>query len=308
MRTLNNWFKDNITGRYYNFASNMKWSNFHHHTLYDDGTKSVEEHVFTAIEQGVASMGFSGHCPVPFDNNWSMKRADLPLYFSDIVHAAQKFEDQIDIYTGLEVDYIPDIIDVNQSWVKELPLDYSVGSVHFVGAYENGHPWEIDGPHQIFLHGLQDIYHGDVKYVVEQYFHLTRQMVRNACPDVVGHLDKIKMQNRGLWNENESWYQNELLETLEEIKASNAIIEVNTRGVYKKLTPESYPGKWLLRQIKQMNIPIQLNSDAHHPGEITNNFPETAMLLREIGFKHLWIMINHQWQAVPFTEHGLIMD
>jgi hypothetical protein len=57
-----------------------------------------------------------------------------------------------------------------------------------------------------------------------------------------------------------------------------------------------------------MNIPIQLVSDAHDPREITNNFPETSRLLTEIGFKHLCIKINHQWQAVLLNENELITD
>lgn len=286
----------------------MKWSNYHQHTHYDDGTKSIEEHVIAAIDQGVVSLGFSGHCPVPFDNNWSMKRADLQRYFDEIDLSRQRHHNCIQIYKSLETDYIPGLININTPWLQALPLDYSIGSVHFVGAYEHGRHWEIDGPHQLFLDGLDKIYSGDVKYVVRRYFDLTRQMVREACPDVIGHLDKIKMQNRGLWNENDRWYKNELLETLEEIKASKAIIEVNTRGIYKKLTSEPYPGKWLLQQIKQMSIPIQLNSDAHHPGEITNNFSGTAKFLKTIGFKELSIIVDHQWQKVPFNENGLIMD
>lgn len=286
----------------------MKWSNYHQHTYYDDGAKSVEEHVIAAIDQGVVSLGFSGHCPVPFDNKWSMKSADLQRYFDEIDLSRQRHNNRIQIYKSLETDYIPGLININSPWIQALPLDYTLCSVHFVGAYEHGRHWEIDGPHQLFLDGLDKIYSGDIKYVVQQYFYLTKKMVREACPDVIGHLDKIKMQNRGLWNENDRWYQIEFLETLEEIKASKAIIEVNTRGIYKKLTSEPYPGKWLLQQIKQMNIPIQLNSDAHHPREITNNFPDTAQLLKEIGFKHLCTMINHQWQAVPFNENGLILE
>jgi histidinol-phosphatase (PHP family) len=63
-----------------------------------------------------------------------------------------------------------------------------------------------------------------------------------------------------------------------------------------------------LEKIHEMNIPIQLNSDAHHPGEITKDFKQIAMLLKSIGFKNLWILIDQVWQPTSFNENGLIMD
>jgi histidinol-phosphatase (PHP family) len=253
-------------------------------------------------------MGFSGHCPVPFENKWSISKNQLQLYFQEIAENKSRYKNLIQVYKGLEVDFIPGIIDLNDPWLKTFPLDYTVGSVHFVGTYQNGRSWEIDGPHKIFLDGLQKIYHGDVIEVVRRYFQLTRQMVRTACPDIIGHMDKIKMQNRGIWNEDDGWYQKEILNTLEEISATDAIIEVNTRGIYKKLTSEPYPGRWILKKIHEMNIPIQLNSDAHHPSEITKNFKQMAILLKSLGFSNLWILHDHEWQPVPFWEDGLLIN
>jgi histidinol-phosphatase (PHP family) len=286
----------------------MTWTNYHQHCHYCDGTESVDAHVIAAIQQGITSMGFSCHCPVPFDNNWSMKKADLPAYFDEIEQAKLKHHGKIAINRSLEIDYIPGIIDISEEWLQQLPLDYTIGSVHFVGSYENGRPWEIDGPHQVFLDGLTTIYDDDVQQVVTKYFELTRHMVREVCPDVIGHLDKIKMQNRGFWNEDDDWYKNEILATLEEIRAKKAIVEVNTRGMYKKLTMEPYPGRWVLEHILRMNIPVQINSDAHHPREITSHFSETAGLLKAVGFTHLMAFLNGQWQPVPFNENGLQID
>jgi histidinol-phosphatase (PHP family) len=283
----------------------MKWSNFHQHCHYDDGTKTVEEHVWSAIDQGVISMGFSGHCPVPFENNWSIRKSDIELYLSEINEAKHKFGDHLHIYKSLEVDFIPGMIDIYDPLLESLPLDFTVGSVHFVGTYENGVPWEIDGRHQRFLDGLENIYAGDIQYVIKKYYALVRKMVTSACPDIIGHLDKIKMQNRGFWNEGDNWYKEEVLKTLEEIKGAKAIVEVNTRGIYKKLTSEPYPGRWILEQLHQMNIPVHINSDAHHPNEITKEFRQTALLLKSVGFKNLWILYDREWQPTTFDENGL---
>jgi len=286
----------------------MKWSNYHQHCHFDDGSKTVEEHVKSALIQGVVSLGFSGHCPVPFENQWCIPENRIYEYSDEIQQSKNRFNSQIQIYKSLEIDFIPGILSPNDSWLNSLSLDYTLGSIHFVDTFEDGSPWGVDGPHQEFLNGLEKIYQGNVIEVVKKYFELTRQMVRDACPDIIGHLDKIKMQNRGYWDEDDKWYRDAVLNTLEEIKATNAIIEVNTRGIYKKLTLEPYPGRWILEKIHEMNIPIQLNSDAHHPGEITKDFKQIAMLLKSIGFKNLWILIDQVWQPTSFNENGLIMD
>ena len=236
-----------------------------------------------------------------------MRKEDLFRYFKEIDLARNKYNSRIQIYKSLEVDFIPGMLNPNEDWIKALALDYTIGSVHFVGSYDNGKPWEIDGPHHIFLKGLEEIYKGDVKYVVRKYFDLTRKMIRGACPEVIGHLDKIKMQNRGFWSEDDAWYREEIFNTLDEIKDTDAIVEVNTRGIYKKLTIEPYPGRWILERIHQLNIPIQLNSDAHHPNEISSQFRDTAKLLKSIGFKEWRIFLDHQWQNVAFDENGLVI-
>ena len=284
----------------------MNWTNFHNHSKYDDGKGTIEEHVINAIEQGVKSMGFSSHCPIPLDYKWCMKQEDFGDYFSDIEHAKVKYKDQIEVFKGLEVDYIPQIISPGDTWIKELGLDYIIGSVHFAGKYENGIPAEIDSTYPKFLHCLEHIYNNDVQSLVKNYFHLTRKMLTESSPDIIGHMDKIKKNNNLLWDEQSSWYQNEVLTTLEVAKSQNTIVEINTRGIYKKITTETYPSRWILEHIHQMHIPIQLNSDGHLPKEITQEFRNVAEMLYTIGFREFKVLSNHKWKYIKFKKNGLL--
>ncbi len=284
----------------------MSWTNYHNHTKYDDGKDTIENHVIGAIEQGVKSMGFSGHCPIPFDNNWCMKHEDLDDYFKDIEYVKEKYKGKIEIYKGLEVDYIPQFIRPCDPWIKDLNLDYTIGSVHFAGKYKNGLLGEIDSTHPKFLNCLKHIYNDDVQALVKDYFHLNRQMLQESNPDIIGHMDKIKMHNTLLWDEQASWYQGEVLATLEEIKSLNTIVEVNTRGIYKNITTETYPSQWILKLIHQMGIPIQINSDGHLPREITMEFSNVAELLHTMGFREFKILSNKEWNFVKFEKNGLL--
>lgn len=287
----------------------MPWTNYHSHSHFCDGKYSLEEHVKEAISQKMPAFGFSSHVPVQFPSVWNMPMSRLSDYLNQSRLLKEQYQEQIQLYTSFEIDFIPEVIGPSTDYVKAANIDYTLGSVHYVDAFEDGHHWEIDGSHQLFLKGVEEIFKGDVERAVRRYFQLTRQMVQEDCPEVIGHLDKIKMQNEdgSLFSETSPWYQEEIEETLLLIAEKGAIVEVNTRGLYKKATEEPYPSKWILERMKELNIPIMLNSDSHHPRELTMAFEETAKTLLDIGFSELYIFYDDKWQSVPFTEKGLVL-
>lgn len=278
------------------------WSNFHTHTTYCDGKGTFKDCLQVS---GIKSIGFSSHAPLPFGTSWAMRADQLQNYLNEIKQLRVE-EKSIELYAGLEVDYIPGII----APTKFTNLDYTIGSIHFVDAFPDGRPWEIDGTHIVFLEGLQTLFHNNPREAWSRYFELTREMIRQAPPTILGHLDKMKIQNIGstLFDEQELWYREEIKQTLDSIKGTDIIVEVNTRGLYQKKSATTYPSPWILAQIKAAGIPITLSSDAHNPTDLFNEFSETAQLLKSIGFKQLSILLRGTWQRVDFDENGLLLD
>jgi histidinol-phosphatase (PHP family) len=262
-----------------------------------------------AIRQGFAAYGFSSHAPVPFETLWSMKKANLDRYYQEIKALKQQYQVNIQIYCGLEVDFIPGVVGPQSTFIKDDRLDYTIGSVHFVDAFPDGRHWEIDGTNVVFAQGLTQIFQGNIQAAVSRYFELTRQMVIQECPDVIGHLDKIKMQNKvtGLFSEEATWYQDEIKKTLQVIKESPALVEVNTRGLYKNKASAVYPGPWVLAQMHRLNIPVTISSDAHHPSEVSGYFTAVAQLLLDIGYREIHVLYNGTWEKVAFNSEGILL-
>ncbi|MFM9838650.1 MAG: histidinol phosphatase, partial [Cyclobacteriaceae bacterium] len=125
---------------------------------------------------------------------------------------------------------------------------------------------------------------------------------------ILGHLDKMKIQNPAnkFFTETESWYQQEVKETIKAIKASESIIEVNTRGIYQKKTFDTYPSGWILELIHKENIPITISSDAHHADDLINQFEQAMRLLRKVGFKKIHILTEGTWKPFNFNENGIV--
>lgn len=280
------------------------WANFHTHCDYCDGKGPMQDYVDQAKQLGMISLGLSSHAPVPFNTTWCMKPERLDDYIKAI-DEIKKAEGSLQIYAGLEVDFIPGVISPNEFSKK---LDYTVGSIHFVDILPEGSRWEIDGSHTLFLDGLKKIFHNDIKAAIIRYFELTREMISTACPTIVGHLDKIKIQNVDgkFFSESESWYQEEIKKTITLIGSVGAIVEVNTRGIYQKKSDTTYPSPWILSCLNEQNIPVTISSDAHHPKDLVNQFSETATILHNIGFKTISILSDGNWQPFSFGEHGVI--
>ena len=279
------------------------WANFHTHGNYCDGATPMSDFLPAADQYHVSVLGFSSHAPVPFNCSWCMKKEQFKDYLAE-VDLLKKENPHLDIYKGLEVDFIPET--VSPADFKK-HLDYTIGSIHFVDQFEDGKHWEIDGTHSVFMEGLKAIFNDDIREAIRRYFELTRQMVAESQPDIVGHLDKIKIHNVGanLYSESDPWYQEEMTKTLNLIADSKAIIEVNTRGIYQKKSPTTYPSPWVLEMIRQRHIPITISSDAHHPKDLTNHFLETAHLIYTLGFRKISILRDGSWQPVNLSPNGI---
>jgi histidinol-phosphatase (PHP family) len=286
-----------------NSTKSFMWSNFHTHSNYCDGKGELSEYVIQAMDLGMLGLGFSSHAPLPFQNSWCMNNDKLSKYYASLGELKTRHP-ELSIYTGLEIDFIPGVISPREF---EPNLDYSIGSIHFVDRFDDGRHWEIDGTHLLFLEGLDKIFTNNIRAAVVRYFELTRQMLLEAAPTIVGHLDKIKIQNpdNKFFQESDEWYQTEIKKTLALIKESGAIVEVNTRGLYQKKSLTTYPSPWVLEEIHRLSIPITLSSDAHHPKDIINCFEDTARLLLGIGFRKLSVLRHRQWEQLNFDENGI---
>ncbi len=287
----------------------MAWTNFHGHCKYCDGVLDPDDYIRKAIEKGFYGYGFSSHGPVDHHSRWNIKKEHINTYLQDIDRLSKVYEGDIEIYKGFEADYIPDYM-TPEELKKACHLDYVIGSIHYMGFLHDGTPWEMDGSTAFFEQGLEEIFAGDFKQFVKRYFSLVREMVETGKPDIVGHLDKFKIHNseNRYFQQTDEWYQAEVMEALECIKKNKTILEVNTRGIYKKKTEETYPSPWILKQAHQMNIPVMLNSDAHHPDDIDKYFGPAAQMLEDTGFRTLRILLGGKWCDVPFDHTGLKPD
>lgn len=271
-------------------------TNYHTHCAFCDGKMMPEDYVLSAAKKGFSSIGFTSHAPVLFETDWTMKPANLPIYIDLINSLKGKYKNEIQIYTGLETDYYPGCKDY-----RDYPgVDYTIGAIHFIYDEKNRKYMALDGSIDEFIETLDITFNGDIQALVETYYDLLREMLKTHTPDILAHLDVIKKNNinNQFFIETDSWYRKQVEELLKIVKKNNVIVEVNTGGISRGYTTDVYPSSWILRLMKQMDIPLVLNSDAHHPDWIDTYYNNALDIIKKSGYTLERILYDGHWQDV----------
>ena len=270
----------------------------HTHNTFCDGKDSIQNFVSSAIKQGVSQLGISSHAPLKSPTSWSMQLDKLQEYEKEIKRLKEKYLDEIDIFTALEIDYIPEHSFNYDFFKNTIELDYTIGSIHLVRNSEKDELWFIDGNKDVCLQNMNRIFNGDHKKAIQSYFAQTREMIITQKPDIIGHLDKVIMNTASLFSPNEAWYQDEIQKTLEVVKDNKVIVEANTRGLYKKKWNDTFPSTNILKKCFSLDIPIIISSDAHKTDELLGFYTLTRNRLKEIGFTKQKVRINNEWSNI----------
>ena len=282
--------------------------NYHTHSHYCDGKGELREYVEYAIAHNFKALGFSGHAPVPFPNNFSIKDDQYVDYCNEVRALKEEYKDKIDIRLGLEIDYIPGLLEDFTTLIAQGGLEYTIGSVHLIPNPDNVETlrhlsneakgderqqipynlWFIDGPRQeTYDNGLRHIFHDDIKAGVRAFFYQNNAMIERNRPTIVGHFDKIVMHNRDRYfSYDEPWFQDLVHETVQLIHEKGCIAEINTRGLYKGRHNDYYPAKSTIQYMKELNIPVLVGTDAHEPSNL-DQFEGAYDFLRDIGYRNV---------------------
>lgn len=283
----------------------MKSFCFHTHSNFCDGKASVEDVCKKAVEMGLEAVGFSSHAPVPFSTAWAMPFSEMNAYVTEVERCKAVFKGQLEVYRALEADFIGVGKSIPFAELRKLgQLDYIIGSVHLVRNPEkDGELWFLDGPSENYDKGIERCFGGDAQMAVEQYYTQIQEMVLTQQPEVIAHMDKVVMNNkRGYFSESDTWYQDILEKTLQVIAACNTIIEVNTRGIYRGKYPTWFPNQKVIKRCVELNIPLTVSVDAHHPDELKFGFDDALQAIKDVGGKMISVFQGDRWKQIDIND------
>ena len=296
----------------------MQKINLHTHSKFSDGRFTAEEMVISAIKCGFTVLGFSEHSIHPLNPSfyspewsWHILSENISAYAKEMQRLKKKYEAQIKLLTGFEADFFEDNTP-GKSIGSTIPLksnfdftpDFLIGSVHFVCNQKGFYTVEYD-PESV-RNGLFRLYsdkHGKVNYkaAVCEYFEAERKMLELGKFEILGHADLIKKNNPVLhfFDENESWYKEELKLTAKAAARAGVVAEINTGAIARGLLDDVYPSAQFLEYFKDEGVPICINSDAHFADKIDCAWDRASLAAKTAGYKELTYPVSGELIHIP---------
>jgi histidinol-phosphatase (PHP family) len=252
-------------------------TSYHNHSLWSDGTESAARMCALARDLGFEEFGFTDHLvldPEGRTPRWSMDPADLGAYLEGI---GTLKGGSPRVFTGLEIDWVPERLADIAAVVADPRLDYAIGSVH-----------RIDGQHvDTLADGIAQLGSESRAALFVRYWEEVRAMVESGLFQVAGHLDlpkKLLGKPAADMCDAPGWEA-----ALDAIAAAGMVVEVNTAG-WSMPCREGYPSRRLLAACLTRGIPVTISGDAHRPEHLLAYFRDATALLREVGYREVALL------------------
>lgn len=255
--------------------------NFHAHSQFCDGRDTMADIAAAAGEGGFRYFGFTPHSPVNIESSCNMSAGDMRAYLDEAARLRELHAGKMDILTSLEIDYLGPDWGPHIDYFQNLPLDYRLGSVHFV-PNKQGKLFDCDGNYNHFAQVLHEGFAGDVRYVVEKYFEQVLMMIERGGFDLLGHFDKIadNASHAMPGIEDEGWFESYIDDIVGSVESSGLVVEINTKAFADK--KRFFPSdRWWGKLIERGAV-VAVDSDAHYASKVDSGRKEALQLLKEL--------------------------
>lgn len=259
-----------------------------HHWRCQHAEGDLSDYVEAAIAAGLDEIGLSDHSPIyhlgddpkPLKHT-IMSQLELPNYVRAMEEVRDRYADRITVRLSIESDYILGWDRHYRELWQRYPLDYVIGSVHWLGTWTLWSAAPPDGK------SVADMY--------ELYLHTLQAAARSGAYEVLGHIDLFTQ----LWPDHGLEASTLWDETLRVIAEAGLTVELNTSGYRDPARRAPYPVPTLVERLHHYAIPVTLGSDAHKPEEVGSHFDEAVALLMSAGYRQIATYAGRRRIMVP---------
>lgn len=252
-------------------------SDNHVHTQYcpHGSDSTMEAYIEAAIDKGLKRITFTEHAPLPMEDTTpekdsAMREEDVEAYLKQGKELKAKYADQIDVFTGFEIDYIEGMEEETRHFLKKYPetVEHSILSVHFLKIPEQGY-FCIDYNKDHFLEKMGTTGYAELTHLYEETILKALALpYRKWTPKTIGHITLIYKFIES-HNEKDTIDWNNVLN---HAKANHYRLDYNFAGIDKPYYNRTYPNDGLVKVALKKGIELRYGSDAHHPDDVGRYF------------------------------------
>jgi len=245
-------------------------ANYHTHTWRCNHAMGREEdYVKAALDRGLQILGFADHTPYFFPGDYysgfRMRPEELKGYCNTVRLLGKKYDGQIQIPLGLELEYYPAYLPKLLPFLRDNGIEYLLLGQHFVGN-------EI-GEH---YSGRET---GDVK-ILEKYCDQTIDAMQTGLFTYFAHPDLIRYVG------DDGAYRRNMRRICREAKSCGMPLEINMLGLW---SGRNYPDRRFWELAAEEGCRVVIGCDAHAPEHLRKADTEekAAMMVRYYGLELL---------------------
>ena len=259
-------------------------SDCHVHTEFSGDSKTpLDQQIEAAIRLGMEEICITDHhdygCAGMTHIDYTL---DIPSYLPAVREAAEKYRGKIRVLTGIELGLMMREKDYLIRLEKELPVDYIIGSSHFIDAF--------DVYDKAYYEGRSE----RASYL--RYFESTLTRVSSMdCFDSLGHLDYIVRYGP---NKNSNYRPADYMDIIDQILKilidRQKGLECNTAGFKYGLGHPNPQEEILIRYRELGGELLTVGSDGHSPNQVGLCFPQIQEFLKQCGFRYYTVFCQRK--------------
>ena len=244
-------------------------ANYHTHTEHcRHAIGSKREYIEAAIAQGLDTLGFSDHVPMPYPGGYRPMGVRVPIdeleeYVSSLCELREEYADRIRILIGFEAEYYPALFEDMLNLLGQYPYDYLIMGQHYIN-----NETDVPDSSSFAAHTDGDSLHLYVDQVLEGLS--TGKFTYIAHPDVFN------------FQGDEQVYEREMRRLCQGCLKLGVPLELNLLGLrYGRY----YPSDRFFRIVGEVGNEVVLGCDAHRPCDmaVMENIEQGMQMARKHG-------------------------
>ncbi len=183
------------------------------------------------------------------------------------------FPSGLKVNVGLEIGWDISLYDRLARELRELDLDFVIGSVHDID----------DEPILERPYGPEFFKTRPIEAWIDKYFKKVEEIADSQLFNVIGHFDVYKRYGRPAYGDLLTGAHRPFLDSVfERMKEGGLALEINTSGVRHGMG-EYYPSVEIINAARRAGVSISsLGSDAHSPDQLALDFESALPLIPEL--------------------------
>lgn len=245
----------------------------------------MEEMCNGAVENEVKEIGFTDHYDL-HPNEQFRDYLKIEDWIVELEKMRARFEGRLTIRAGIELGEPHIFREEAQAITSRYNFDYTLGSLHWVGAEQVFDP-------QYFMTRSP-------KEAFTLYFQELERLSRIGEFNILSHLDVVARTGSSIYGSyNPKDYQDSIRPVLKNCIERGIALDINTKGLRTQLSMLT-PNEDILRWYVEMGGErITLGSDAHQPKYVGAGCDYAIRIAQAVGLKYLTFFEKRQAKLVP---------